>query len=944
MRVGSVTLGRRRRRFPGVAPDTSIVRHRCAVGERTPHVPNEIVRDRPARPAGTPGHPHPPERPRARTPFRAPRLRRRGSRRRPGLPAARPGQAAAVRRLEATAVGSRALQRLSEMAVRVLDASSAVISLIADVELIVGGAGLAPGTIGRRVPLEESLCAAATASGPGPLRGVRRLGRPAGVGRPRGGRRHGGRLPGHAPHDVLGRSGRRPLRPGPAIAAVERGRRRPAPPARRRRHHRAGALGAVPRVRGQPAALRAGHRRGGDRQLRLGPDQRPAHLGRPADRDLRLRPGRLRRARSRPSTPGCTRTTSPRVSAALQHAIDVCGAYEAEYRIVLPDGGIRWVLARGRALGDDTGTAVRLLGAAYDTTDERAERPPRLPRARGDERRLLLAGPRLALRLRQRRGRAAARALAGGAPRAARSGRSSRRRVGSDFEVNYRGAAETGEERVFEAYYPAPLDAWYEVRAWPGPDGLSVYFLDISRRRAADERARASAARLGVVAEVDRRAVPAPWVRARPRTPRSSGWREAVVPVLADWAIASLVGRGRSGPRRRQLAPRPRRARGDGRATPSCGWLPWSPTCRSRSRCARSGWSGSTTCRAGWRPTSAGEARPLFERLAAADVGHGPAAWPAAARSARITLYRGADRPPAGRRGPRRRSARWPTGPRSRWTTRGCTSSSAGWPRRCSAACSPRRRSPTTPRSRCATEPAVAGRRGRRGLVRRVPAARRRRRCWSSATSSGHDTRGRGRHGPAARSAARHRLPAGDRAGRGAARARRRHGRPGGRHHGHRRHRPDRADRRRAGRRRHPDPLVQRRPPAAAAAARRRPYRAAHRRAHRPDARRGRLARRARSGWSPSPAAPRCCSTPTVWSRGPACCSTTAWSCCGPAWWSWPTGRCPSCATSCSPGMRPRGVRDDVALVALRLHPQDRPRPASAAPAHVPPGVPPEPA
>jgi hypothetical protein len=41
--------------------------------------------------------------------------------------------------------------------------------------------------------------------------------------------------------------------------------------------------------------------------------------------------------------------------------------------------------------------------------------------------------------------------------------------------------------------------------------------------------------------------------------------------------------------------------------------------------------------------------------------------------------------------------------------------------------------------------------------------------------------------------------------------------------------------------------------------------------------------------------------------------------------------------------MRPRGVRDDVALVALRLHPQDRPRPASAAPRHVPPGVPPEP-
>src|SRR3712207_9196210 len=60
--------------------------------------------------------------------------------------------------------------------------------------------------------------------------------------------------------------------------------------------------------------------------------------------------------------------------------------------------------------------------------------------------------------------------------------------VGSDFEVHYRGAAATGRERVFEAYYPAPLDAWYEVRAWPAPDGLSVYFLDVTERRRSEER------------------------------------------------------------------------------------------------------------------------------------------------------------------------------------------------------------------------------------------------------------------------------------------------------------------------------------------------------------------------------------------------------------------------------------------------------------------------
>src|SRR4051812_44392539 len=59
------------------------------------------------------------------------------------------------------------------------------------------------------------------------------------------------------------------------------------------------------------------------------------------------------------------------VQAALQAAIDSCGTFEAEYRVLLPDGEVRWLRARGRALPDEGGTAVRLLGAAYDTTAQR---------------------------------------------------------------------------------------------------------------------------------------------------------------------------------------------------------------------------------------------------------------------------------------------------------------------------------------------------------------------------------------------------------------------------------------------------------------------------------------------------------------------------------------------------------------------------------------------
>jgi serine phosphatase RsbU (regulator of sigma subunit) len=42
--------------------------------------------------------------------------------------------------------------------------------------------------------------------------------------------------------------------------------------------------------------------------------------------------------------------------------------------------------------------------------------------------------------------------------------------------------------------------------------------------------------------------------------------------------------------------------------------------------------------------------------------------------------------------------------------------------------------------------------------------------------------------------------------------------------------------------------------------------------------------------------------------------------------------------------LRPDGLQDDVALVAIRLHRQDRPRPAEAGPQNVPATVPPEPA
>ncbi len=69
--------------------------------------------------------------------------------------------------------------------------------------------------------------------------------------------------------------------------------------------------------------------------------------------------------------------------------------------------------------------------------------------------------------------------------------------TGSDFYEQYHKAVNSQKAVIFEEFYP-PLDTWFEVRAYPSPDGLSVYFHNITERkksevilREAEERYRA---------------------------------------------------------------------------------------------------------------------------------------------------------------------------------------------------------------------------------------------------------------------------------------------------------------------------------------------------------------------------------------------------------------------------------------------------------------------
>ena len=224
-----------------------------------------------------------------------------------------------------------------------------------------------------------------------------------------------------------------------------------------------------------------------------------------------------------------------RVTLALQTAIDTCGDFAATYRVCLPTGDTRWVSARGRTLCAVDGTAARLLGAAYDITDQRdaelrvtrvleampagfysLDREWRFTHVNAAAEKLLL----------RNRDELLGRVIWDEFPAA----------VDSVFEEGYRRAVATGQQVSFPAYYPPPLDGWYEIRAWPSPDGLSVYFLDITARHREEQRAEQVATRLALLAEVTEQ------LTGTMQADRAAAMlARLVAPALADWAIVTLV-------------------------------------------------------------------------------------------------------------------------------------------------------------------------------------------------------------------------------------------------------------------------------------------------------------------------------------------------------------------------------------------------------------------
>jgi PAS domain S-box-containing protein len=444
-----------------------------------------------------------------------------------------PARMRAARRLRVTDGGTPALDRLVELATRLLGASAGQISVLDEAQTIAGAAGLAPGGALGETDLADSLCTV-TAAGSSPLvvpdapadDRVRDL-TPVTSGAV--GAYLGTSLVDAAGHvvGVLCVFDAEPREWSATDVATLR------------------QLAASVVTELEYAALTDEYARQHVR-WRLAMD-----AGRVGTFDWDLRTGELTwddpllaifgyRAGEFDSTiAGFSARVHPddvdRVTDALQTCIDAVGEFDAEYRVVRPDGTTRWVQARGRALEGPDGRAVRFVGAAYDTTEDRSteSRVSRVLEAMpagfyslDREWRFTHVNAEAERLLGRTRDELLGEVLWDAFPAA----------LNSVFEESYRSAVRTGRPVSFDAYYPVPLDGWYELRAWPSPEGLSVYFLEVTERRRVRDRAERSAQRLALLAQVSAELAGSLDAHAAmAHLPR------LVVPALGQWCIVTVV-------------------------------------------------------------------------------------------------------------------------------------------------------------------------------------------------------------------------------------------------------------------------------------------------------------------------------------------------------------------------------------------------------------------
>ena len=195
-----------------------------------------------------------------------------------------------------------------------------------------------------------------------------------------------------------------------------------------------------------------------------------------------------------------------RVIAAIEQARQEPIAIDFEHRILLPDGAVRHVAARGAVYRDDTGMAV-LAGTVHDITalresDEALQAVSRklldILENMGDGFYTLDTSWRFTY-LNKEAERIMRR------PRAELLGKNIWEAypdaLDTRIESEYSAAMARRQQAAFEVFYE-PMQAWKELRIFPTDEGIAVYANEITERKRLEEVERTNAERFKLVARV----------------------------------------------------------------------------------------------------------------------------------------------------------------------------------------------------------------------------------------------------------------------------------------------------------------------------------------------------------------------------------------------------------------------------------------------------------
>jgi PAS domain S-box-containing protein len=172
--------------------------------------------------------------------------------------------------------------------------------------------------------------------------------------------------------------------------------------------------------------------------------------------------------------------------ASIEAAVEGRGVHSLDHRILRDDGTVMWVHAEGELMPARKGMPPRFLGTLVDiTARKRAEEERRQVFERITDAFVALDRDWVYTFVNSKAAQIFGRTpetLVGKHiwtefPEA----------IGQKFDLMYRKCMSEQQPAFLEEYYP-PYDKWFENRIYPSPEGLTIYFHDITERKLAEQQ------------------------------------------------------------------------------------------------------------------------------------------------------------------------------------------------------------------------------------------------------------------------------------------------------------------------------------------------------------------------------------------------------------------------------------------------------------------------